>query len=58
MGGVTTPSITNTMDFVTIATTSNAVDFGDLSVDKKVQQHQLHQIQLVVCLWKWNNDAI
>jgi hypothetical protein len=32
--GGDTPSLTNVMDFVEIATTGNALDFGDLSVTR------------------------
>ena len=35
MGGVTTPTITNTMDFVTISSTGNAVDFGDAQDERR-----------------------
>ena len=31
MGGVAGPALNNTIDFVTIATTGDATDFGDLS---------------------------
>ena len=32
MAGYTSPAWVNTIDYVTIATTGNAADFGDLSV--------------------------
>ena len=34
-GGGATPSVTNEMDFITIATESNSTDFGDLSVARR-----------------------
>jgi hypothetical protein len=40
--GGTTPSVTNVMQYITIASTSNATDFGDLitakSVDLQLEQ--------------------
>jgi hypothetical protein len=32
LGGGASPSITNVIQFITIATTGNATDFGDLTV--------------------------
>ena len=34
-GGGVTPALTNTIDYITIATTGNASDFGDLSVARQ-----------------------
>ena len=36
--GGSTPSNINTIEFVTIATTGNATDFGDLTVARNVPQ--------------------
>ena len=35
MGGGSSPAATDTIQFVTIATTGNAADFGDLSVNRQ-----------------------
>ena len=35
VGGGVTPSIVNVIEYVTIASTGNAADFGDLSATRK-----------------------
>ena len=34
-----TPSIVNTIDFIEIATTGNAIDFGDLSQSRRLKSN-------------------
>ena len=50
-GGIRNPGYVTDMDFVTIATTGNAQDFGDLTDCNNRGGQVAHHHQLVVYFW-------